>query len=119
MAIFDPISDLVFLTETRKRGWELLVGGFGARVVFMTLPKPYPISTWISEVAERQSKKIEKINFCKKTQKIDFFKLQKFIDLNNAESSEGRNKPPTFHECALLSYKNSAKLRLRLVDPMS
>jgi hypothetical protein len=82
-----PISDLVFSSEAKRRGRELLDGGFGAHIVLMTLPKPYPISTWILDVAERRRKKIEKIDSGKKVKKIDFCKLQNFLDLNDAERS--------------------------------
>ena len=66
---------------------ELLVGGFGGHIVLITLPKPYLISTWVSDAAERRRKKIEKIDLGKKVKKIDFFKLQNFLDLNDVKRS--------------------------------
>ncbi len=85
------MSDLVVSSEAKKKDRELLVGGFGARIVLMALPKPYPISNWISDAAERRSKKIAKIDLGKKSEKIDFCNFQSLIDLNNAKRSGALN----------------------------
>jgi hypothetical protein len=82
-----PILDKFSSSEAKKMDRELLVGGFGGHIMLITLPKPYLISTWISDAAERRRKKIEKIDLGKKVKKIDFFKLQKSIDHSKPERS--------------------------------
>ena len=69
------------------RSWEPPVCGFAAHSMHMLLLKTYPIWVRFSEATERQSQKRAILHFFQKTEKIDFYKLQKLIDLSNAERS--------------------------------
>ena len=85
--IFGLMSLFVFTAVATKRGWEPLVGEFGADSMHMLLLKTHPIWVRFSEAAEPQSQKRAIFNFFQKTEKIDFYKLQKLIDLSNPERS--------------------------------
>jgi len=85
-----PSSNLVKLTATRKGGCEVLVYGFGTHIVYMPVPKPYPIWTRIFDVAERRSKKIKK-KFLQKNEKNRFFQVTKLDRSQQAETIRGPN----------------------------
>ncbi len=107
-----PIWNLVFLAETRKRGWGILVCWFGAHIVHLPVAKPYPIWTRIYEVAERQRKKIENFFFSKNRKKSIFSSYTTWSISTTQKDLGPQFKPPTARECSLLWCRNKAKTRL-------
>ena len=75
--IFGLMSLFVFTAVATKRGWEPLVGGFGADSMHMLLLKTHPIWVRFSEAAERQSQKRAIFHFFQKNGKNRFLQVTK------------------------------------------
>jgi hypothetical protein len=114
-----PLSDLVFLIGTRKKGCDVLVCGFGTHIVYMPVPKPYPIWTRTFDAAERRSKKIAIKFFWKKRKKSIFSSYKTWSTSASRKDLGPEFKPPTLGECPLVWYRNKVKTWLPLKDPRS